>query len=303
MIRLNLLKTTALLVLTCIAVGCGDDDSDVVDSGTDTLITTDDTGVDSSLPDTAVEDTILADTIPPDTGTPTCSPFEASSCDEGKCSFAFERRTAMADRRFTCVDDDVTKDEGVPCSYSVKVSPDDPTDLFYADDCAQGLICSLSEPISRCRRLCDSDLGVGCEGEDYCGTLSNDPYVGLCFTPSFCDPVYQTGCPPGQGCGIRPNTNGDLVSECVRFVPIPGRTGATGEACDFENNCLPGHRCELNEAEDARTCVAFCLVGDPPDPVPESDFDGSCDTVCEPITAEDGGRVLTPTMAGLCVTE
>lgn len=302
-----------VLCLVCafalISVGCGDDDTGAEDSGTDTGAMLDTAAPDTSRPDTSSPDTGEEDTSVPDTAEPPteeCDPFDSETCEEGKCSLALEFDTEgmFVDAFFACVDDSVARDPGVPCTRGVDVTPEDETDNIVADDCQAGFFCNQSaDGLLRCEALCDT--GEECGDGEYCGGFADG--AGICTTPANCDPVYQVGCEGEEVCYTIENTSGDLTSDCFDFVAPDGGSGAAGEECMFINNCMAGTRCTPMDTTgdgelDTATCVPFCLIGDPPDPLPDSELDGSCDMTCDPFELEsDDNVVLTPSTPGLCV--
>ncbi len=305
-------RIACLICAVALMVGCGDDDTGAEDTGTDATV---DTGPapDTSLPDTSTPDTGGEDTsVPEDTNPPmeTCDPFESGSCDEGKCTLAIARdgEGEFLEAFWACVDDTVAKAEGIPCGRPVDATPDDETDDVRADDCAEGLFCGQvdGDSITRCIPMCDGE-SVTCDDGDYCGTANSEPFFGFCETPALCDPVYQVGCDEGDACYTLTNDDGDLISDCFEFSPPEGGTGAAGEECMFINNCMAGTRCTPMDSTgdgelDTATCVPFCLIGDPPDPLPDSELDGSCDMTCDPFELEsDDNVVLTPSTPGLCI--
>ena len=296
-------------------VGCGDDDSGTTeDSGTDTMMMAEDTGTmgDTSVPEdtTVSEDTSMPEDTTPPPVMDACDPFASGTCDEGKCSLAISRddEGTFIEAYWACVDDSVAKDEGIPCARSIDATPDDSADNSRADDCAEGLFCSRAdgEMIDRCRAMCDGEA-VTCADGDYCGTANSEPFFGFCETPALCDPVYQIGCDEGDACYTLTNDDGDLISDCFEFSPPDDGTGAAGEECMFINNCAAGTRCTPMDTTgdgmlDTATCVPFCLIGDAPDPLPDSELDGSCDMTCEPFELDsEDNVVLTPSTPGLCV--
>ena len=277
-------RTLFACLFVVVGVGCGDDDGSVVDSGS--IVD----GGSDVLTDAAPPD---ADTGSPDTGMrmEDCSPRTSGSCETGKCSYVTERSDRLyAGGYWGCVDDAVAKAEGEPCDFTVDATPENMSDLLVADDCEQGLACFTGMHSDlRCQRLCDLD--ADCLDGETCGLVGDVPVVKICQVFAECEPIYQTGCAPGEGCYTILNEADVLVYICA----APFRPTATeGEECDSVNACEVGFDC-VAATRDARvaTCHAYCNAGEPPAMIPDTGFTGTCDGTCVPFTSL-GLEVDTP---------
>ncbi len=315
------MKKQITIVLSALALlgaaACGDDSSGgdaSTDTGADT--TTPDTGspdtgtMDSSMMDSSMMDSSV--TLP----VTECDPF-GDDCAEGeKCQFVIWNPDAAAGTDNTvfygCVPDSTgTKSAGIICDRQVEVTPDNPDDVFFVSDCAQGLFCwtTLDDGFERCRPMCGTDTAPDCtEGTEFCLTLNGDPFLGTCNPLSDCDPVVQSGCDTAEGCYVVGTTQGDLGARCFdeptaddAGTPPPMR----GEPCMFINGCTPGNSCSGEILADGGTsdtalCREYCeVVADGGMPVDGGDCMGSEACVAIPINA-DGGTSLLARPTGLC---
>jgi hypothetical protein len=301
---------------------CGDDSSG--DAGTDS-------GGDTSAPDTGTPDSSRPDTRPSDGGPDSsvelpvaeCNPFGDDCAADEKCVFLIWNPDAESETDNTvfygCVSNDTgTKSAGIICDRFVDVTPSDPSDVFVASDCAQGLFCwsTLEDSFERCRPMCGLEGAPECaDEEEFCLTINSEPPLALCNPLSDCDPVTQAGCDAEDGCYIIGTTQGDLGARCFEAptaddagVPPPGR----GDECMFINGCVPGHTCIGEILADGGTsdealCRQFCEAiadgGTPFDAGADAAVPPSCmgteACVGIPINS-DGGTSLLPRPTGVC---
>lgn len=269
--RKSLVFLGACLALSAGAAGCGDDDGTPVDSGSggDAGPGTTDAGpgdMDAGRRDAGGRDAgaIAAE----------CDPYTPGSCPDGqKCSVVLHGAGSdTATIAFECVPSPVRpRGDGVLCPrFGIDAndgSSATDTDTDLTDDCQQGLFCftDATGRFNRCQQLCGAD-GITCPDRNFCLTLNSDPPFGTCRRASDCDPVFQTGCRPGEGCYLIGSTTGDLLGTCFTFSAEDGGTGAPGDPCMYIDTCQPGSQCYPEILGDGgvgmdRRCRPFCATG------------------------------------------
>lgn len=314
--------------------GCGDDGGDGDGGGMDAARDSgSDSGRDAGPADSGRDTGMDAgmDAGPPGP-VPSCDPFSGgAACEEGtKCSVVItaDADGMVTDITFGCVDAETSKAEGAPCSRAVDATPDDEEDNVLTDNCAEDLFCWRKPGESRnvCQTLC-AGTTVDCGEGSFCQTLNSDPQFGTCTEAAGCDPVFQTGCEPGESCYVIGGTNGDLLGHCFEFSPPDGGTGMAGEPCEFVNNCAPGTQCTADMLADGglgdtASCHVICAAATAADGgvdagpamdggldggVPDAgdggtELTGECPEgeVCDPASAAEGATIRTPTDPGFC---
>lgn len=317
--RKSLVFLGACLALSLGAAGCGDDDGAGADAGP--------VGVDAGPGGDAGPSDMDAGRMDAgrrvDAGpiAAECDPYTPGSCPMGqKCSVVLHGAGSdTATIAFECVPSPARpRGEGVLCGRfgfdAIDGTPAATGDTDLTDDCQQGLFCftDAGGRFNRCQQLCGAD-GITCPDRNFCLTLNSEPPFGLCRRASDCDPVFQTGCAPGEGCYLIGSTTGDLLGTCFTFSAEDGGTGAPGEPCMFIDTCQPGSQCYPEILGDGgvgmdRRCRPFCATGPTmlPDagpgtdagPAPDAGSDAGVDAGDFDAGDVDAGTP-TPTDAGV----
>ncbi|HKP59349.1 MAG TPA: hypothetical protein VJV78_21645 [Polyangiales bacterium] len=273
----------------CIALGaCGDDDGDKPkpdDGGVDA--STDSGGNFIPRPDASVATT---DPIR------TCDRFDPNSCPSGQtCDLIARVVTDSSGQQglsvYTgCVDKARERGLGDPCDPDFTTTPPyrtkGLTDLVFRDQCGPGLICG-SDPKVRggtsCQPMCSSgafEAPVLCsDPKSFC--VGSDQFMEFCLPSDGCDPTYQTGCPTGQACYLRPKD--DLSGFLSVCFPPAAKLLADGAACNAYNVCKPGSSCNgplrlpLDQWQQKDLACRPSCTADGVVPNAEQDSDGGAD--------------------------
>lgn len=252
---MNMLRRTALVSMMCTLMvgtlalsGCGDDgggrDTGPADTGTVDSATPDTSVPDGGVPDGTPGDSSTPDSTTPDTGVPPTGMCPAGDCDlltnagceaGNACYFA---APAMGEAAVPTCAPAGTGGDGDACTM--------------IQDCQEGFVCDNGAGV--CRHYCCDGADTGCPtGQSCLVSIVDDMMmptgVGICRIPDTCDLLAQTGCTDGQGC--YPG-GGDGTVLCVG-----AGTAASGEACSFANDCVPGAVCLATN-----TCATLCNTTD-----------------------------------------
>ncbi|MCC6874719.1 MAG: hypothetical protein IT378_10480 [Sandaracinaceae bacterium] len=125
------------------------------------------------------------------------------------------------------------------------------------NDCEPGTSCLLVGTAALCARLCAS--GADCDPRrPYCfDSATAEQGVGYCA--AVCDPVRQTGCPPGSSCTIF-QTDAGAATLCSGQGTVPQDGSCTGTI-----DCAPGLICIIGSPTNrcSRQCysTADCTGG------------------------------------------
>lgn len=147
------------------------------------------------------------------------------------------------------------------------------------DDCAAGSVCTFwGEPrgtpqVRTCRPMCATD--TDCDGATYCAHLFRRYALGACATR--CSPLDLEACPNGNCVTLGSVHNRDVES----FLCLPRAEGmrAEGEACSFEDRCVPGLRCLRARGALEAMCTRWCATSD----------DCNAGETCQSAGADDVG--------------
>jgi hypothetical protein len=150
-----------------------------------------------------------------------------------------------------CVDAQRQRAAGDPCdphlTSGVPYSAPGLQDEVYLDPCAAGLICAPDRAVrggASCQPACSSgllgDSPFGCQSNTAL-CLSSGQFVEFCQESERCDVQKQTGCRPGEGCYLRPGTDGKSLLAVCR--PLAEKPIANGEMCTGSYTCNPGSIC------------------------------------------------------------
>jgi hypothetical protein len=128
--------------------------------------------------------------------------------------------------------------------------------------CTPGNLCvniSAAPPgVNMCKRFCNADSDCVGAGSLCTGTLMGAAGVRLCSRA--CDPVVQTGCPTGSGCGIFVEMAGAMryLTDC--YAPVG--SGAQGSPCVDDSTCQRGYACLDPDGPGGvgTQCLHYCNV-------------------------------------------
>lgn len=138
------------------------------------------------------------------------------------------------DPRGLCEEPAGTATEGMPCMRDAAGG--------VADTCAEGLICDAGT----CRQYCCDGNSADCPVGQFC--LGGPGTVSLCRAGAACNVFDGSGCTTaGQSCYLA-GADRDCFSS---------GTLAEGAACEFLNECLPGHAC-IGGAGEPGECRKLC---------------------------------------------
>ncbi|RLB45006.1 MAG: hypothetical protein DRJ42_30885 [Deltaproteobacteria bacterium] len=114
--------------------------------------------------------------------------------------------------------------------------------------CEPGHICA-GFGVAACLRACRTD--AECPGTtNLCLLNASDGVTKACT--GTCDPIAQTGCPPGGSCGIAREDTG--ARRGLAFCSGLGGPGVQGSGCSDEDDCAAGYTC-------GGVCAKICRVG------------------------------------------
>jgi hypothetical protein len=207
-----------------------------------------------------------------------CDPWNPSSCAGGvdsmggplKCSVVLGNVGIDAGATgitvgYACVPAAGSLPEGSVCPGFRTFEGGAPSDR--ADPCEQGSFCwdTPGRLFRSCQKMCGETMVRGAGGcgmpDQFCLLLNGMPLFGTCTTASGCDPVFQTGCRPGQACLVEFNDEGEQVGHCfdVPVDPDAGIPRAPGERCMGSTECGAGSTCLRDRLPDGGlTMEAFC---------------------------------------------
>lgn len=325
MIRSRSILFSSLVSLLALAsTACGDDDA--TDGGVDGGGGVDSGRTDGGPRDGGPDGGPMGMDGGPMIPLPECDPFDsAGTCAEGtECKLVIwdpNPDPAVTDDIvlfYGCVDGAIPRrSEGVICDRVNDLTPTDPDDTLFTDDCDVGMFCwrSLDDRFERCRRMCGDDR-VECETDQFCITLNSEPVLATCDQTSPCDPVYQVGCPDADACYILRNTYEDVVGRCLpQAVADGGVPAAVGDPCTSLDACPRGSVCIPEILPDGgmgemANCRATCAAGMGMDGGVPADggafdggvvFTGTCGTgtTCVAVPL-DMGMSRVPTPVGVC---
>ncbi len=158
------------------------------------------------------------------------------------------------------------------------------------DTCEAGSICWDVDPRTNegtCRAQCVGDERAPyCEDPGSVCLFTNGPLY-LCLPT--CNPLVQD-CPAGQGCY-------NLFFDTFTCTDdLSGDMGVTGDPCELQAECDPGHICVLAEyvpgCGDSSCCTSFCQTDDP---MPPCVMGQTCEPYFAPGDAPPGYELL-----GIC---
>jgi hypothetical protein len=127
-------------------------------------------------------------------------------------------------------------------------------------ECTPGLLCADG----RCRRLCDAEIGEGCDADQIC-VVASAPIPGLCLTACA---LALESCPfPSDACKRVLGNGGQVRAACL---DNPG-FAISGDPCLTDIDCAPGFLCTpaglhtLPCFDEAASCCApICDIDELP---------------------------------------
>lgn len=144
---------------------------------------------------------------------------------------------------------------------------------MYANDCAPGLVCLVS---NTCARLCCPDAVDSCRQDEACIVPSAD-HPGICVHQDPCSLLPNAACAGGEMCIPISRT----VNQCVARG-----TSGDGAACVDTSQCLPDYLCVTPSSSGSPVCRPLCRMSA-----------GSC---AAPHTCAGVADIL-PSDVGVCV--
>jgi hypothetical protein len=229
----------------------GEASSDSTSTSTTSMETSEDDSVDDSTDDNDVTSNGFIFPFEDIGEAVECNEF-AQDCPEGEKCVPYVQNGGLWDAN-KCVAVTGDGQPGEPCVWGGPVEA--------TDDCDETSMCFDVMQVDgqwfgTCHAFCTGTPDNPECPEDGTCLVDSNGYMAVCV--QGCSPLLQD-CNPEFGC----------YWDGVGFVCAANPTGlATGEPCDFVNDCAPGHLCTPDEAlpscEGASCCTPFCdlEVGD-----------------------------------------
>ena len=191
--------------------------------------------------------------VRPDSGLPECDIW-MQDCPMGEKCMPWANDGGGSWNGTTCTEIVNSPDQvGDPCSAIG-------SGTSGMDTCDRRQMCWNVDPdtnMGTCVGFCmGSEMMPNCPDPDTACSISNGGVLALCL--ALCNPLDPDDCADGEGCYpsgpfffCSPDASGD--------------TGASGDTCEFLNDCNPGHMCvgaeEVPGCPTANCCTAFCEIG------------------------------------------
>lgn len=258
--------SVVLLLLLGALCACGDDDGGGGSPDATTVEGGADLGRDLGPRDMGPDVTIREMGPRPDVPVPPppnpmrdCSPADDACAEGEKCALVIEQTDSGEDLFYTRCAPDGSRSGGARCSFSVDV-PGAPN--VIADTCERGFFCGTDAEhrFPTCLPYCAS--GSACSTGQLCSALVDGVAAAACLAYDRCDPVYQVGCPVGEGCYVVADDVRSATT-CATFNSEGGGDGSFGDTCTFVNNCAVGLTCAADVGPDGRPamtrhCRPYC---------------------------------------------